>query len=717
MSTVSSSHALNTLSTDIVSPKSTPLEMASPSNPTLPLDVLTNEARAISINTSSDNLDTLATIAENRLSPSSEQQSQDTNSMSDSTEKAIAIKRPSSPSDAILIKRTAVPTLRLDTGNHEINRLEQHLQTNSQYLSAPLDRHYQTLLQNKSHKRSASAPDIPAMSEFEPKAIGPQAEPTPPNSYHPDNASPTSPLNYDAPDTPPTANEAEPQSVVCMYIPNCDTGSQPRKAISHIFGRNKMCTRLIPQHVWVHYCRKHYQRSRYRNPKEYAKLQCDLVQQQIRRVHEWSSNNMKNGLPGTVQDWGLAVRKREQKRLDDLGGAKRKRSAAAFDQNESDDGGDGDGRANSVPATAVPDWLLALCGKGYNTHSILEIFNRLHAEILADVMPCFPDIEILPNIVVDQEEPKSPKGYAKRTAAAAGHKRSQSLGVGAKSDYYSPSRRSSQPVAWGAEGNPAQKRRRPNEIEEAQAAAFGGRRIQLTHRPVFPNIDEHQLGDEFQAENHMREQYAFSPGGYQAPLPAPTPQRLGGQMLAAHLETGHAHGARRPTHSRSQSDMGSLNRGRMMYSTSPSYGVAPSSAHPTGMNTPLRSFQYPSQSFPGQYGYSSPQQRPEHLQTPQPQHHEMRSAKALPSLGHMRHQSTPMGNFQMQSMREGAPTSFTQPRPGSQNAILGSHIPYASHHTNAIGNQNTHTSHNNTLPPVAHLQDPAHARNTFPPRH
>lgn len=26
----------------------------------------------------------------------------------------------------------------------------------------------------------------------------------------------------------------------------------------YIFGRNKSCTKLCPDHVWVHYCRKHY---------------------------------------------------------------------------------------------------------------------------------------------------------------------------------------------------------------------------------------------------------------------------------------------------------------------------------------------------------------------------------------------------------------------------------------------------------------------------
>jgi hypothetical protein len=28
----------------------------------------------------------------------------------------------------------------------------------------------------------------------------------------------------------------------------------------------------VPQHIWVHYCRKHYQHSRYRNPKECTKF-------------------------------------------------------------------------------------------------------------------------------------------------------------------------------------------------------------------------------------------------------------------------------------------------------------------------------------------------------------------------------------------------------------------------------------------------------------
>jgi len=484
-------------------------------------------------------------------------------------------------------------------------------------------------------------------------SIGPRAEPTPPSSYHPDDASPTSPLRYPAPDTPPATNmDADAQPIACMYIPNCDTGSTLRKAISHIFGRNKMCTRLIPQRIWVHYCRKHYQRSRYRNPKEYAKLQCDLVQKQIRAIREWSLANMKKGTAGVVQDWGLAVRKREQKRLDDLGGASRKRTASAAFDGDSDD--EDSGRGNPVPATAVPQWLLNLCGKGYSTEAILDIFSRLHTEILNDVMPCFPDIEILPNIIIDQDEPKSPKAYTKRGSVGA-HKRSQSLGVGMKSAYFSADRRMSQLSVWGQDSvgyaGSSQKRQRHDNMESmdggipsfqrslgAERPIESGRRMQqLTHRPVFPNIDEHQAPEHY---------YGSSSQIYQQPLPAPTPQRLGGQSMAAHLETHNeqAYSARRPSHQRSHSDM-SFTRGRSAYSPS--------------QRTTHATIQEHNESLGQQYsGYRSEQ-------TPTLHYPESRPMTQLPrpaSYGHARHQSTPLTQqayppSPMHCMRESQPSS------------------------------------------------------------
>ncbi|KAN0108441.1 hypothetical protein V8E51_008183 [Hyaloscypha variabilis] len=460
-------------------------------------------------------------------------------------------------------------------------------------------------------------------------SIGPRAEPTPPSSHHPDNSSPTSPPGYRAPDTPPNMEAGNyNEAISCMYIPNCDTGSQLRKAISHIFGRNKMCTRLIPQHIWVHYCRKHYQRSRYRNPKEYAKLQCDLVQKQIRAIREWSESNKKKNTAGTVIDWGLAVRKREQKRLDELNSGGRKRTAAAaFDQEDADDG-----RGNSVPVTAVPSWLLERCGKGYSTDEILNIFSTLHTEILADKMSCFPDIEILPNIVVDEDEDKTPKGYTKRTPAA-GHKRSQSLGVSSMtSNYYPNDRRMSQPGAWVQDPSPyggsSQKRQRPNEMgmepHERHLPSFQrprmserpvetGRRTQpLAHRPAYPSINEHDDGYGAQQVYQHQQQ-----------LPAPIPQRLGGQSMAAHLESTneYAYSGRRSTHQRSQSDVSFARHAT--YSPTPS--MAPAMHEQNGR---LRHY--------------SPAYHPEQTNSTMHYSEHHTNHVARPAYGHSRHQSTPM---------------------------------------------------------------------------
>ncbi|KAG9239619.1 hypothetical protein BJ875DRAFT_479282 [Amylocarpus encephaloides] len=622
ISTVSGSHSLNSIAAEVLSSKSACLHLSSASSGNPP-DQLSSEPRTINPTATSESLDALATIAENRLSPQQETDEKPADEPTAST----SIPRPSSPSDAILIKRTAVPALRLDTGHHDIARFDFQQQQNLQYLSAPTDRNYQSLLHPRPHKRSASAPDFQSiMDDSTPNGAKHFAEPTPPTSNHPDNVSPTSPPQYpEQPDTPQTALDAvheidgpgdiELDPKVCMYIKNCDTESQLRKAISHIFGRNKMCTRLIPDQVWVHYCRKHYQRSRYRNPKEYAKLQCDLVQMQIRRIHEWSRRNHGKNMPGYVANWTLSVRKREQQRLDSLG-AKRKRSAgtAGFENDDSDRDLVNDNRAlHSVPVTAVPGWLLERTGKGYDTRTVLELFSRLHEEILSDALPCFPDIEILPNIIVNEsEDVKEPKGYVRRAHAASVHKRSQSLGVAVKNDSYTAARRQSQPSMWGAD---ASKRRRQNEFDEVvNTVGNGFKPMRLPHRPIFANIVEHQSSEDG---------YAVNSPGYHSPLAAPTPQRYGARSMAAHLENEHASGGHRPMHQRSQShDVGSFIRGRSTYSASPSYPPAISFSHTPGAMRAASSYESPTSYMP-QNMYARP---------------------TIPILGygHSRHQSSPL---------------------------------------------------------------------------
>ena len=274
---------------------------------------------------------------------------------------------------------------------------------------------------SRRHKRALSEPHIQGqsgdmLSRYQ------RSEPTPPSSQHPENESPQAEtldasLHLGPQYTPPLQD----QHSTCMFKEGCDTGSQPRKAVSHIFGRNKMCTRLIPEHVWVRYCRKHYQRSRYREPKNWPRCQCDLVQKQIQRLEEWSAENERRGEGGVVRTWGLAVRKREQKRLDDLALSKARGGRG------NTYGGNYEDADPSAPVTAVPLWLRNLCGKTYSTLDIRDIFNRVHQELLNSPSPVFPDIEILPHITLDGDESESPMRYGRRKTPT-GHQRSRSMG-------------------------------------------------------------------------------------------------------------------------------------------------------------------------------------------------------------------------------------------------------------------------------------------------
>lgn len=100
---------------------------------------------------------------------------------------------------------------------------------------------------------------------------------------------------------------ADENGSLCQYTANCNTGSRDyRKVISHIFGRNKKCTTQIPDSCWIVYCRKHYQRTRYRTSKAevktYFNIQFDNLARQLTRMERW----------GGVRSWTIALRKKER---------------------------------------------------------------------------------------------------------------------------------------------------------------------------------------------------------------------------------------------------------------------------------------------------------------------------------------------------------------------------------------------------------------------
>lgn len=50
-----------------------------------------------------------------------------------------------------------------------------------------------------------------------------------------------------------------------LLVSTCPANSgDHREVVSHIFGRNKACTRDLANDLWIYWCRKHYQRLKYR---------------------------------------------------------------------------------------------------------------------------------------------------------------------------------------------------------------------------------------------------------------------------------------------------------------------------------------------------------------------------------------------------------------------------------------------------------------------
>ena len=95
---------------------------------------------------------------------------------------------------------------------------------------------------------------------------------------------------------------------LCEAVPTCVANSgDHRKVVSHIFGRNKTCTRDLPQDLWISWCRKHYQRLKYRaegaeETTDWRWRQMELVRDQLQIFEKWDK----------VRSWTIALRKAER---------------------------------------------------------------------------------------------------------------------------------------------------------------------------------------------------------------------------------------------------------------------------------------------------------------------------------------------------------------------------------------------------------------------
>ncbi|KAL8685956.1 MAG: hypothetical protein Q9218_007443 [Villophora microphyllina] len=115
--------------------------------------------------------------------------------------------------------------------------------------------------------------------------------------------------------SPPSSADDNIQAPGLVYDPICAgetdgrctlRSGDHRKVVSHIFGRNKRCTHQIPEECWIKYCRKHYQRQKYRRPSDWPDTQLTLVDEQLEKMEQW----------GGISSWTVAIRKKERVALD-----------------------------------------------------------------------------------------------------------------------------------------------------------------------------------------------------------------------------------------------------------------------------------------------------------------------------------------------------------------------------------------------------------------
>ncbi|KAL4988403.1 hypothetical protein BDW68DRAFT_176843 [Aspergillus falconensis] len=230
------------------------------------------------------------------------------------------------------------------------------------------------------------------------------------------------PVPPKTPGSEPKCNFSYPRPCTAM-----ESGEHPypRKVISHIFGRNKKVTKQIPPWIWVYYCRRHYQRARYRagsDGREWARIQCERVLDLFEAMRKW----------GMVEGFTVHLRSREVERLV---GAVRASSAPARSSNSRRGGrrgrhggkarggervqsrawtpADEDSDENRQPKqetrqerpsvpSPVPDWLASWTQRHEGEVIAIEQAEALIQRILAHINVVqmeevrFPDIEILP---------------------------------------------------------------------------------------------------------------------------------------------------------------------------------------------------------------------------------------------------------------------------------------------------------------------------------
>lgn len=193
-----------------------------------------------------------------------------------------------------------------------------------------------------------------------------------------------------------SGNEAS-QGFQCTFVKNCKLTSPDRKVISHFFGRNKKATRAIPMEVWAPFCRRHYQRTRYRNVNNFGAVQMDLVRMTVKNLEAW----------GGIAHFELVLRKRTMQAI---------KREDQHDQEVRNARANGQRLPRPLEASPCPDrWLLGYLGKKKTFPDVATFIDTIE-KYVRDNNCKPPEFEILPTFKPGQLallEAKSHKDVSK----------------------------------------------------------------------------------------------------------------------------------------------------------------------------------------------------------------------------------------------------------------------------------------------------------------
>ena len=221
------------------------------------------------------------------------------------------------------------------------------------------------------------------------------------------------------------------EGVTCSFG-GCTLKSPFRRTISAFFGRNKKGGRDVPVRIWLHICRKHYQRTRYRDKDKYVNAQCDRIETQFDRLEEWSNATLEANQGPHIDYWTIALGKKEadyqasQKNADGAkakvaqGKGKGKGTAPAQEEDED---------KPSIKEEAIdeifdeedniwhaPAWLVALQGRRLSFEEIRKVFARLRLETQSIPNRTLPQVEFLPHLIFHGNYQPKKVTYTKRNS-------------------------------------------------------------------------------------------------------------------------------------------------------------------------------------------------------------------------------------------------------------------------------------------------------------